>query len=313
MGAPPGRCWYCGQPTLADNDPPEHVVPSVLGAELTTDRVCRECNTKAGRKIDKPFLEDWFVAWQRVLWDIRDHRRRQDRRPPMPKEELTLPSGARARLRHDGTLEVIPDVDRADGRISIVAGSDAEAEEMIRKIRERARREGKTLTLDDTRRELSNEVAGRVNISQLVWLRATTKMAVATASLVLDELWLDTPQAAKYREFMWDADPTTFDGSGPAGALPTPQHPLVKELVVPPDHLVLIVPGDGRMVVSIQLFGDLSAGSVEFDINGMPPQKAWILDTRARAVEETTFEKLVEKVAVRRVAAQDANNDEDDG
>jgi HNH endonuclease len=299
VDARPGRCWYCGEAKLVDDDPPEHVVPAVLGGELTTDRVCRECNTKAGRYIDKPLLDDWLVGWERVLWDIRDNRRRQDRPPPMPKEELTLPSGARAKLRHDGTFEVIPDVKTDGDKLSIVAGSDAEAEGMIRKVEERAKRQGKTLTLDDMRRELSKEVAGRVQLSGLVWLRATTKMAVAAASLVLDESWLDMPQAAKYREFLWADAPTTFDGKDPATAFPSEQHPLIGEIVRPPNHLVLMVPSAERTVVVTELFGNLSAGSVAFDVHGVAPQNAWVLDPVARTVEETTFEKLVEKAALR--------------
>lgn len=310
MTARSGRCWYCGEARLEEGDPPEHVVPSALGGELTTDRVCHDCNTLAGRLIDAPLLRDWFVGWERKLWDIRDVRHR-DRPPPFPEEELTLPGGTRVRWRDDMTLEVIPRVDGEGDQRNIVTGDDAEAEEIIRKITERAARDGKELTLGDVRRELANEVGGRVRVSGLVWLRATTKMAVAAASLVLDESWLDTEQAAKYREFLWGESPTLCDGRSPAVAYPNPQPELMNDVVQPPTHLVVIVPSRDRVVVSTLLFGNLCAGSIEFGVDGRPPQDAWLLDPVQRSVHATTFTELAERAAIRKIARFEAANHDD--
>jgi hypothetical protein len=107
-----GRCWYCGEETLRTDDPPEHVVPSTLGGELTTDRVCRKCNTRAGKEIDEPFLSDWVIAWERLLWDIRDVRHGKDKPPPLPHEELALDDGTEVRMNRDYTVDVLPKVDR---------------------------------------------------------------------------------------------------------------------------------------------------------------------------------------------------------
>jgi len=299
MAPRPGRCWYCALATLADDDPPEHIVPHALGGGLTTDRVCHECNKRAGRDIDKPLLGDWAVGWERVIWDIRDVRHGKSKPPPFPDEELTLPSGASARWRHDMTVEVIPNVDRDGDNVSLVAGSDEEALEMMERIAERARRDGKTLSPGEMRREFSNQVAGRFELNTLLWLRATVKMAVAAASLVLPESWLDTHQAMKYREFLWDVAPTTFDGQHPARALPRPSPAARYQLVCPPEHLVVMVPSPGSIGIHTLLFGSLSAGTVEFEIQGIPPQNAWVLDPRARTVSATTFQGLTEKVAMR--------------
>jgi hypothetical protein len=308
----PGRCWYCGLSTLADDDPPEHVVPAALGGGLTTDRVCRECNTRAGREIDKPLLGDWTVGWERVIWDIRDVRHGKSKPTPFPDEELTLPSGTSVRWRHDMTLEVIPNVDRGGDNVSLVAGSDAEALEMMNRIAERARRDGKTLTAGEMRREFSNEVGGRFVLDQLLWLRASTKMAVAAASLVLPESWLDTQQAEKYREFLWDENPTTFDGQHPARALPQESPVARHQLVDPPEHLVMMVPSRGHIGIVTLLFGSLSAGTVQFEIEGIPPQNAWVLDPRARTVTETTFQALTDQVAMRLIEAYRGGDDEVD-
>lgn len=307
MAARSGRCWYCGEARLADGDPPEHVVPSAIGGELTTNRVCQSCNTLAGRLIDAPLLRDWFVAWERKLWDIRDIRHR-DRPPPFPEEELTLPGGTRVRWREDMTLEVIPTVASEGDKRNIVTGSDAEAEEIIGKITERAARDGKKLTPGQVRRELAHEIVGKLQVSGLVWLRATTKMAVATASLVLDESWLDTEQAAKYREFLWAEKPMICEGEHAALPYPNPQPELMNDVVQPPNHLVVTVPGRDRVVISTVLFGNLSAGSVEFEIDGSPPQDAWLLDPVEREVHATTFTELAERAAIRKIERSRATN-----
>src|SRR5438445_217466 len=123
--------------------------------------------------------------------------------------------------------------------LCLVAASDAEALEVMNRIAERARRDGKTLTPGEMRREFSNQVAGKFALDTLLWLRATVKMGVAAASLVLPESWLDTQQAAKYREFLWDENPTTFDGLHPARAVPQESPAARYQLVSPPEHLVV--------------------------------------------------------------------------
>lgn len=63
----PGRCWYCGLPTLRTDDPPEHIIPDSMGGRLKTDKVCRDCNHRAGREIDGPFMRDWLVSMDWAL------------------------------------------------------------------------------------------------------------------------------------------------------------------------------------------------------------------------------------------------------
>jgi hypothetical protein len=190
-----GRCWYCGRPRLEVGDPPEHVIAAVLGGALTTNRVCADCNLRAGVEIDKPFVGDWLVVWSRVLWDIRDERHGRDRPAPIPEEELTLPDGSAVRLLHGGKTEIIPRVEREDDELRISVGTDGELNEIVKKITERAARDGKTLTPGEIKRQVVEDVAGRIVIDGTLWLRATTKMALAAASLALPDDWLDTDQA----------------------------------------------------------------------------------------------------------------------
>jgi hypothetical protein len=288
------------------------VIPAVLGGALTTDRVCADCNRRAGVEIDQPFVGDWLVGWSRILWDVRDDRRRGERPPPIPDEELTLPDGSRVRLLHDGQTEIIPRVERYGDEISISVGSDDELNEVIKKITERAARNGKTLTPGEIKRRVVQEVAGRIVIDGTLWLRATTKMALAAASLVLPEEWLSGSEATTYRSFLWDENPVRDEG-GPATAFPTQLAPQLAELIQPPEHVIVFSPSRDHVNVVTVLFGSLTAGSVQFSVTGRPPQNAWVLDPRTRSVRATTLEELITPVAVRRLKEYEtrAATDED--
>jgi hypothetical protein len=311
MASRQGRCWYCGEEKLQDDDPPEHVVPFALGGELTTDRVCRECNTRAGVEIDQPFLSDWFVAWERLLWDIRDTRHGKDRPPPMPREQLELADGTRVRMTREYTVEVIPGTDKRSTPMRIVAGSADELNEIIEKVQERAKRDGRELTLGELSEQTIGEVSGRVAFDGVLWLRATTKIAVAAASLVLDETWVTTPQAKKYREFLWAAAPTNLDGKTPATTYPARVHPPLAEMVKPPTHLLMFFPQPNKALFRCHLFGDLSAGTVAFDISELPPRDVWELDPLGRTVIQKTLDDLLIRGALRIV--QPYLDDPDEG
>jgi hypothetical protein len=134
-----------------------------------------------------------------------------------------------------------------------------------------------------------------------------TKMAVAAASLVLPDDWLETDEAARYRSFLWDEDPKLPDG-GPATAFPFEVPPLLKELIQPPEHLIVFSPGGNHVNVATVLFGSLTAGTVQFTVDGQPPQNAWVCDPHSRTVRESTLPDLITPAAVRRVEEFEAEH-----
>jgi HNH endonuclease len=298
MTARPGRCWYCGLALLQVDDPAEHVVPASLGAELTTDRVCAPCNKRAGLEIDQPFLSDWLVRMSRRRWDVRDTRRARGEPPPRPRDELTLRDGTRVKAREDG-LEVIPQVDRDDTKALIRAGTDAEVAAMVKKLEERLAREGKTLTRTTEHRDVSHEVAGKFVVDGTLWLRMTTKIAIAAASLVMNEAWLDTVQAARYHYFLWGTNPTFEDG-GPAVAFPGQPSEDVQRMTTPPEHLLYFVPGIHSITFQCVLFGSLAMAAFPFEISGNAVDNAWLLDPEMRSVTTLTLDELLQ-VSARRL------------
>jgi len=60
--APDARCWYCGRAHREADDPREHVIADALGGTLTVPCAARVYNERAGREIDFPLQNDWFIA-----------------------------------------------------------------------------------------------------------------------------------------------------------------------------------------------------------------------------------------------------------
>jgi hypothetical protein len=131
------RCWFCGERHLSPDDPPEHVIPAALGAELTTDRVAGVCNRRAGKEIDQPLLADPFIGFNRVFYDTRDRR---GGRPPNPARNASLADGSPAVLDTrvmPWRATALPQIRGEGERLTITAGSVEEAEKMISKRSER--------------------------------------------------------------------------------------------------------------------------------------------------------------------------------
>jgi hypothetical protein len=193
------RCWFCGERHVSPDDPPEHIIPAALGAELTTDAVCEACNRRAGKEIDYPLVNDLFVAFNRVFYDIRDRR---GNRPPNPARNATLADGTPAMLE---TREIpwraaaMPQV-REEGKcITITAGSVEEAEEIIAKKSERT---GQRLRVVEERRSKRDhaEVRFTVTLDTRLRIRARAKIVLGALSRVLPEEWLDSPDAKQLQE-----------------------------------------------------------------------------------------------------------------
>jgi hypothetical protein len=54
----------CRAPLAGDHPPSvEHVIPDALGGRLTIACVCKPCNSRLGREVDGPVVEDdLFIA-----------------------------------------------------------------------------------------------------------------------------------------------------------------------------------------------------------------------------------------------------------
>ena len=83
------------------------------------------------------------------------------------------------------------------------------------------------------------------------------KITLACLSKVLDERWLDTAEAAKYRGWLWNATPVNDDGS-PALGFPSSASEMDRHVLDPPEHLLYFAPlRKGRVGLSMAYFGSI--------------------------------------------------------
>lgn len=310
-----GRCWACGEEHLAVGDPVEHIVQAALGGTLTTDRFARACNTKLGELIDQPFIEDHFVALARVLFDIRDPRRRKDRPPPHPRHEAELNDGTPIKVEmRDGlwrpviTPRLVEEGEGEELVFRITARSQAEADEMMRKKLERLKRDGHDVSAYEMRNvehEDAAEAKMTVSIDGTIRVRAVAKMTLGALSKVLPDEWLDTPDAKRLQGWLWGRRKSE-GGDGLPMAAPKSIPDLMKDMVSPPEHLVFFMPaGPDAVNLLIVLFGQEIMGQ-QIQLHGAPsPGKlAWAMDPKALTLRETDFDQLALRVVRARIEAE---------
>lgn len=276
-GKPARRCWFCGERHTAADDPPEHIIPAALGAELTTDAVAHSCNERAGQEVDQPLVNDLFVAFNRVFFDIRDRRGRQ---PPNPVRNAAFKDGTPVNLEtRNGPWEakVIPQVREEGDGFVITAGSVEEAEEIIAKKSERT---GHQFRVVDERRSDDEhlEVVFTLSLDTRLRVRARAKMVLGALSKVFPEAWLDSPEAQQLQEWLWDPRPK-LDGAE-IGAMHNAVDGVLSLMCQPPEHLVALMPmGVDRLMVLVILFGkEAMPYEVQLPDGIAAPETCWVMD-----------------------------------
>jgi hypothetical protein len=291
------RCWFCGQRHVRPGDPPEHILGAAIGAELTTDAVAYSCNERAGKEVDQPLANDPFVAFNRVFYDIRDRR---GNRPPNPVRHATLEDGTPVALEtRNGPWEatVVPHVREQGDRLTIVAGSVEEAEEVIAKKSERT---GQKFRVVEQRRsqEEHPRVVFTLSMDTRIRVRARAKMVLGVLSKVFPEEWLDSPDAHQLQEWLWDPRPK-LQGEQ-IGAMHQGAEGILGYLCDPPEHLVSLQPmGVDRLMVTIILFGK-EVIPCEVQLPGISaPDNCWVMNPKTRKVRELSYIELVHEVGAR--------------
>lgn len=301
----PGRCWYCGSDRLLVGDPLEHIIPSAIGGELTTDRVCNSYNQKVAT-LDQQFVQDWRVIQRRQQFSIRD---RQGRLPPNPRGvKVILPDGSPGRVEMTGgKFEPQPAVrvERVDERtIRVVAANEGEARRKVESLRAELEAKGYELTIGEPVRAQvpHGEVKVHVKVRQGVMMRMFAKLILGTASLLWPDEWLDTGTAQILQRNV-DGEDLPRDAEGVLAEPPGHDEKLLKAAIPEPMHFLCLKSfGNDRAAFIAVLFG------ATFWVTGLEdvgPQvdRGWLLDPVARSIEETDFGGL----SLRAVEALRAN------
>jgi hypothetical protein len=267
-----GLCFYCSGP-LSGSEPPEHVLPAGLGVDLTTRRVCQPCNQRAGREVDQPWLSDYLVNEARVRLQVPDRRGN-------PPRNMTIPAvsgdGRDVFVHLDGTagstrIELKPQY-RSDGIHWTTSGYTVEA---TTKKLERMRQDHADVRVVRQAPEAAPEtaVASIVQPPQ-TWPRFGAKVALAVASLVCADDWLESANAKALQEALWSGP---ADGLEPGVAWCSIPAQLPNALPMrPPEHLLTHVEWDGIQWLGLIIFAELQYRvPLEIDWGEAGPQSWW--------------------------------------
>jgi len=261
-----------------------------MGGTLKTDRVCRECNHRAGREIDSPFMRDWIVAMDRALHAPRGHRMQ-------PRVEASLEDGTPVDI-HMGKgpwkATVRAAIEWDGDKVTIRASNRAEYDKLVARVKRDVEAQGRQFTPpgEPTEIETDGPVVVTTKIDGVVWLRMAAKVTLACLSRVVDESWLSSDNASMYRGWLWDEHPVNELGQ-PALGFPSSHSELDRHVLDPPEHLLYFAPlGKGRVGLSIAYFGSVIVRSA-VELGDLPlPRTGWRTGAGA-PTQETTFDELL--------------------
>ncbi len=199
-------------------------------------------------------------------------------------------------------------INRVGDQVQIRASNRAEYEKLLARVKRDIEDEGGVFTDpgEPTEAEDSGPVTIQVQLDGVVYLREMAKITLGCLSLVLDESWLDTDDAEKYRGWLWGDNPVNDDGS-PALGFPVSPTPVDEHFLNPPEHLLFFSPTQtsGRIVLSVAFFSTVLRAGVDIGDLVMP-LNAWHTAPGAPPTQ-TTFGALVTEAAVKSVEVANAS------
>ncbi|HIT70859.1 MAG TPA: HNH endonuclease [Candidatus Scatovivens faecipullorum] len=128
------KCIICGKSKKESEFNIEHIIPEALGNKsLKIDKVCTECNSKLGSKVDKYITTGSFMELIRNNYKVAG----KNKKIPFPFKEGIDEYGNRVRLDNNFKPTIIPKVEKIGNIYNIKASSKQEAIEIIEKVYER--------------------------------------------------------------------------------------------------------------------------------------------------------------------------------
>lgn len=198
-------CFYCTGPITGRVDP-EHVLPAALGTNLTTRRVCRACNQRAGVEVDQPWLSEHRVEESRRLLGLPDRR---GRAPGVLSFRGQLEDGSPALVTLEGdevSMRRLPVQDMHPWGVTLSGYTEDEADRAWQRLVEQGIPLSDPVTVVE-RGPLTVTVRRESAVD--LWPRFAAKVALAFASTFADDAWASSDSAAQLREVLWNGHPDT--------------------------------------------------------------------------------------------------------
>lgn len=255
-------CPYCDEKKRCTEQSVEHPLPRAVGGHgFSSPDYDDPCNKRAGREVDRPFVEHEFMRALRHKYSIRDARGNV---PPAPRLYGDGQDGSRGFLE----LGVGPRVSRVPRRTrddetgttlitEIDDGADIAAKELP-KMEQRARAlygDG-GFRIETSIEQIRDEgtLSIPTSLSMTLWPRFGAKLGLAFGREALGDDWLHSEDAARLRQLLWN-EPDAPE------AQPLPEHVEASDVFAlvapPPTHLIYVGDFDRGCGLIVQLFGTL--------------------------------------------------------
>jgi hypothetical protein len=256
-------CPYCGmiKPDVERSE--EHVIPIALGGGLTTDLVCDDCNQRAGKEVDRPFLDQLWILEGRHRHQIPD---RYGKTPGPPVIPATLAAGSKvlAVLDRGGWYaKRLPTEEWHDAQTMTFGVDAADEDAVTTKMKRLDKKYGAGVTKQISRVEANIENP-HINLtyeqSASAWPRMGAKIALSVARLRCPDAYLTSEPATWLRKLLWgdltvSAPPGTGVSKHLTGEVVT--DPVIRIVNPPPEHQIMLYDlGDGSSGVIFSLFGE---------------------------------------------------------
>lgn len=301
-------CPYCGKDKKRAEGSLEHPLPWAIGGRAFSRRTFDDpCNKRAGREVDRPFVEHEIIRAMRNRFGVAD---RYGKVPPAPRIHGDGKDGARGYLELGQELRVgrVPRKVRDDERgASFVTDIGAGAEFCERQI-PRLEKRGRELygegafRIETSVERVKDEGSFTVNLGLKMdlWPRFGAKLGLAFGRETLGEEWVRSEDAARLRRLLWfqpeapNANPLWENVS---------EMDAFAKLAPVPQHLVWIGDGFGKGCgMIVQLFGTLRYGVPLSDSVSIPEPVVWLFDPVAGTVHQTILAQLIaERTAAQRL------------
>jgi hypothetical protein len=280
IDSPTMRCIFC-----TNERPPslEHVFPLAIGGHITTDRVCKECNSTLGSRVDAALSDFLPIRVRRAELGLAGNSPAPPGRFELLSGDVQMvgEAGGRLRVKYDEATKKLDlrrlyqasDIVTPDGKKIRQITIDARDKDQLPVIiqRERKRHGLPPLSSEELAIEASNYTANTIenpnvlfNVSaSFAYLRHSMfKIAYELAFLWLGETYLDDPLAVELRTAICKSDIASTDGlPGYVGEASECEAFIKTWIPHPAHHLAYSNVFSNHVMIAVRIF-DLYAACV---------------------------------------------------
>ena len=188
----------------------EHIFPEGIGGTITTNRVCRDCNSKMGSSVDAPLINHFAVKWARLHYGIKG----KAKEVPQPLKAGETSDGRKVILRLKGGwhnleldfLDHVVDDGHGNHTIIVDAKNADKLPKMVNKIRTRSGQlplAPEEIIIEDITGPCP-PLSFKADIDLIDYQRGILKIAYEIAWKFLGNGYLDDPTGRRLRECFLD-------------------------------------------------------------------------------------------------------------